>query len=103
MPEMIFVNLPVADVEKSAAFYEAVGFTKDERFSQPGSAAAMMWSDTIFFMILSRERFADFTAKTIIDALLGRGAALPVARQPRGGRRHGRCCPGGGRQSRSLP
>src|SRR3954451_19646986 len=41
MPKMIFVTLPVADVEKSAAFYEAVGFTKDERFSRPGSAAAM--------------------------------------------------------------
>ena len=38
MPKMIFVNLPVAGVEKSVAFYEAIGFIKDERFSQPGSA-----------------------------------------------------------------
>src|SRR5260370_8785469 len=29
MPKMIFVNLPVADAEKSPAFYEAVGFTPD--------------------------------------------------------------------------
>jgi hypothetical protein len=64
---MIFVNLPVADVEKSVAFYEALGFTKDERFCQEG-AAAMVWSDTIVVMLLSRERFADFTSKTIIDA-----------------------------------
>jgi uncharacterized protein len=68
MPKMIFVNLPVADVEKSTAFYETVGFTKDERFSQRGSVAAMTWSDTIVFMILSRERFAEFTSKTIVDA-----------------------------------
>jgi predicted lactoylglutathione lyase len=68
MPKMIFVNLPVADVEKSVALYEAVGFTRDERFSRPGTAAAMTWSDTIVFMILSREHFADFTSKTIIDA-----------------------------------
>ena len=47
MPKRIFVNLAVADVEKSAAFYEAVGFTRDQRFSRPGSAAAMNWSDTI--------------------------------------------------------
>ena len=40
MPKMIFVNLAVADVEKSAAFYEAVGFARDQRFSRPGSAAA---------------------------------------------------------------
>lgn len=68
MPKMIFVNLPVADVEKSAAFYEAVGFTKDERFCEAGKAAAMVWSETIVVMLLSRERFADFTSKTIIDA-----------------------------------
>ena len=68
MPKMIFVNLAVADVERSAAFYEAVGFTRDQRFSRPGSAAAMNWSDTIVFMILNREHFAKFTSKTIIDA-----------------------------------
>jgi predicted lactoylglutathione lyase len=65
---MIFVNLPVADVEKSVAFYEAVGFTKDERFSQPGRAGAMVWSDTIFFMLLSHAHFAEFTSKWIVDA-----------------------------------
>jgi uncharacterized protein len=68
MPKMIFVNLPVADVEKSAAFYEAIGFTKDAHFSRPGAAAAMVWSDAIVFMILSHAHFADFTAKRIIDA-----------------------------------
>jgi uncharacterized protein len=68
MPKMIFVNLPVADVEKSVAFYEAIGFTKDERFSQHGRAGAMVWSDTIFFMILSHAHFAEFTSKRIVDA-----------------------------------
>ena len=68
MPKMIFVNLPVADVEKSVAFYEAIGFTKDARFSRPGAAAAMVWSDTIVFMILSHAHFADFSSKRIIDA-----------------------------------
>jgi predicted lactoylglutathione lyase len=83
MPKMIFVNLPVADVEKSVAFYEAVGFTRDERFSQPGSSAAMTWSDTIVFMILSRERFADFTSKTIIDARSSVEALLCLSRDSR--------------------
>jgi uncharacterized protein len=83
MPKMIFVNLPVADVEKSAAFYEAVGFTKDERFSRPGSAAAMTWSDTIFFMLLSREHFGGFTSKTIIDARSSVEALLCLSRDSR--------------------
>jgi uncharacterized protein len=68
MTRMLFVNLPVHDVEKSAAFYEAVGFKKDPRFSRPGAAAAMVWSDAIVFMLLSRAHFADFSAKRIIDA-----------------------------------
>ncbi len=68
MPKMIFVNLPVADVERSTVFYEALGFSKNERFSQAGTSAAMVWSDTISFMLLGHARFADFTAKRIIDA-----------------------------------
>jgi hypothetical protein len=83
MSKMIFVNLPVVDVEKSAAFYEAVGFARDKRFSRPGSAAAMTWSDTIVFMILSREHFADFTSKTIIDARSSVEALLCLSRDSR--------------------
>jgi uncharacterized protein len=67
-PKMIFVNLPVANAEASAAFYEAIGFTRDLRFSQPGASAAMVWSESIVFMLLSPSRFADFTGKRIIDA-----------------------------------
>lgn len=68
MPKMIFVNLPVADVEASAAFYEAVGATKDSRFSQAGQAASLQFSDTIAFHLLSHDFFATFTPKTIPDA-----------------------------------
>lgn len=68
MTKMIFVNLPVADVEKSAAFYQAIGATKDERFSQAGQAAALQFSDTIVFMLLSHDFFRTFTPKTIPDA-----------------------------------
>jgi predicted lactoylglutathione lyase len=51
MPQMIFVNLPVTDVARSTAFYEAIGFEKDPRFSNE-QASAMVWSDTITVMIL---------------------------------------------------
>jgi predicted lactoylglutathione lyase len=83
MPKMIFVNLAVADVEKSAAFYEAVGFARDQRFSRPGTAAAMTWSDTIAFMLLSREHFANFTSKTIIDARSSVETLLCLSRDSR--------------------
>jgi len=70
MPRMIFVNLPVADVEKSTAFYEALGFTKNENFSQPGIAASMVWSDTITLMLLSPHYFRSFlpAGKAVSDA-----------------------------------
>ncbi len=68
MAQMIFVNLPVADVEASVAFYQAIGATRDDRFSTPGQAASMRFSDTITVMLLSHEFFATFSPKAIPDA-----------------------------------
>ncbi|HWW65248.1 MAG TPA: VOC family protein [Sphingomonadaceae bacterium] len=67
MPRMIFVNLPVADLAKSTAFYEAIGGRKDPHFSND-VAAMMVFSDTIAIMLLSRDYFATFTARPIADA-----------------------------------
>jgi predicted lactoylglutathione lyase len=67
MARMIFVNLPVADVAKSTAFYESIGCVKDPRFSNE-VASAMTWSDTISFMILHTSFFSTFTPKQIADA-----------------------------------
>ena len=63
-PKMIFVNLPVADLAKSRAFYEALGFTNEPRFSDE-TAAAMVWSETIFVMILSHAKWKGFTDRPI--------------------------------------
>jgi predicted lactoylglutathione lyase len=68
MAKMIFVNLPVADVAKAAAFYEAIGAVHDTSFCKGPEAAMLVWSDTISFMLLDRARFADFTRKRIADA-----------------------------------
>lgn len=67
MAKMIFVNLPVADVAKATAFYEAIGAVRDPRFCD-GSASMVAFSDTITFMLLGHARFADFTPKPIVDA-----------------------------------
>ena len=56
MSKMIFINLPVADLGRSIAFYEGVGATKDERFCD-GTAAMMVFSDAINVM-LSETRVA---------------------------------------------
>src|SRR5438046_1726841 len=67
MSKTIFINLPVADVAKATGFYEALGFTKDERFSAE-HASSMQYSDTIVFMLLGHEFFKGFTPKPIADA-----------------------------------
>ena len=83
MQQMIFVNLPVADVAAATAFYQAIGFTKDERFCD-GSASCMVLSDTISVMVLSRQRFADFTGKTIVDPKTQVQTLLCISRESRG-------------------
>jgi hypothetical protein len=81
---MIFVNLPVADVEASAAFYTALGFTRDPRFSQAGSAAAMVWSDTISVMLLSHDFYKGFLPhKAIADTRATNAVLLCLSRDSR--------------------
>jgi predicted lactoylglutathione lyase len=67
MSKMIFVNLPVSDVARSTAFYEAVGAKRDPRFSNE-TTSMMRFSETIHVMLLSHERFRDFTSKAIADS-----------------------------------
>jgi predicted lactoylglutathione lyase len=67
MAKMIFVNLPVTDLPRSMAFYEAVGFTNNPQFTND-MAAAMAWSDEIVVMLLTHEFWKTFTEKAIPDA-----------------------------------
>lgn len=66
MQRQIFINLPVTDIPASTAFYAALGAQRDERFCNE-SSAMMRFTDAITVMLLSRERFADFTPKQIAD------------------------------------
>lgn len=66
MTKMIFVNLPVRDLAKSKAFYEALGFVNEPQFTDD-TAAAMQWSDTIVVMILTHDKWKTFTDRPIPD------------------------------------
>jgi predicted lactoylglutathione lyase len=66
MGRMIFVNLPVEDLPRSKAFYEALGFANNPKFSDD-TAACMVWSDAIYVMILSHAKWATFTDRPIPD------------------------------------
>ena len=67
MAKMIFVNLPVTDLAASMRFYEAVGFTNNAQFTND-QAASMMWSDTIYVMLLTHDFWKTFTDRTIPNA-----------------------------------
>jgi predicted lactoylglutathione lyase len=67
MPKMIFINLPVADLPRSTAFYQALGATKNDQFSDD-TASCIVFSETIHAMLLTHEKYAQFTSKKIADA-----------------------------------
>jgi len=67
MSKMIFVNLPVNDLDRSKAFYEAVGARNEPKFTND-SAAMMVLSDSIHVMLLKHDFYSTFTDKQIADA-----------------------------------
>jgi uncharacterized protein len=66
MNKQIFINLPVRDLAKSMEFYTALGFSNNPQFSDD-TGKCMVWSDSIFVMLLSHEKFSSFTSKPIAD------------------------------------
>ncbi|MFL6844124.1 MAG: VOC family protein [Allosphingosinicella sp.] len=82
MPKMIFLNLPVADLDRSVAFYEGIGATKNPQFSND-KAACMVLSDTIFVMLLTHPFYAGFTSKPIADAHATSQALFCVSEESR--------------------
>ncbi|PMS21606.1 lactoylglutathione lyase [Trinickia dabaoshanensis] len=67
MPRQIFINLPVSDVAKATAFYTAIGAGKNPQFSDETSSC-MVFSDTIFVMLMTHAKWAHFTSKPIVDS-----------------------------------
>ncbi|MGE7775599.1 VOC family protein [Chitinophaga sp. NPDC101104] len=72
MAKKIFINLPVADLGKSMDFYTKTGFTNNPAFTDE-TGACMVLSDEIYVMLLTHDKFSQFTDKKIIDAQTGIG------------------------------
>ncbi len=82
MSKMIFINLPVKDLAASTRFYEAIGCTKNEQFSDQ-NASSMVWSDAIIFQLLARDYYSTFTQKPIADAHAANGMLLALSQDKR--------------------
>jgi uncharacterized protein len=63
----LFVNVPVTDLQRSINFFEALGFTFNQQFTD-ATATAMLVGEDAYFMLLTREKFASFSKRPIGDA-----------------------------------
>ncbi len=64
--KQVFINLAVADVVRSMDFYTALGFTNNPQFSDDQSKC-MVWSESIFLMLMAHGKFKTFTSKPVAD------------------------------------
>ena len=87
MNKQIFVNLPVKNLEKSKAFFAALGYTFNPQFTDENAASMVIQDGSIYAMLLVE----DFLPHLYLEAdrqceRSDGGAGLPVVREPRGGR-----------------
>jgi uncharacterized protein len=67
MGRKIFVNLPIQNMERSQAFFRALGFDFNPQFTNE-QGACMVIAEDIFAMLLVEPFFRTFTKKPIVDA-----------------------------------
>lgn len=82
MTKMIFINLPVRDLPKARAFYEALGAVNNPQFTDE-SGACMVFSEAIHVMLLTHAKWAMFTEKPISDAHAGSEVMLALSAENR--------------------
>lgn len=82
MSRMIFVNLPVSDLVIARNFLEALGATNEPKFTDD-TAACMQLSDSIFVMLLTHDKFSQFTPRAVADAKAGTEVLLCLSADSR--------------------
>ncbi|HYE54240.1 MAG TPA: VOC family protein [Chitinophagaceae bacterium] len=78
MAKKIFINLPVTNLNKAMEFYTKIGFTNNPAFTDD-TAACMVLSEEIYVMLLTHDKFSQFTSKKIIDANTGIGVINSIS------------------------
>jgi uncharacterized protein len=66
-PRKLFVNIPVGDLQRSIEFFEALGFTFNAQFTD-ATATCMLVGTDAYFMLLTRDKFGDFSKRPTADA-----------------------------------
>jgi uncharacterized protein len=79
MSRGLFTNLPVADLARSRAYFEALGFSFNPQFSDDTAACLVIVPDVACVMLLTHEKWRQFTTKPIADAKATSGVLIAVA------------------------
>ena len=82
LPRKLFVNVPVADVQRSITFFEALGFRFNPHFTD-ATATCMLVGEDAYFMLLQRERFATFTHRPVGDPTADTAALYAIGVESR--------------------
>jgi predicted lactoylglutathione lyase len=78
----IFVNIPTSDLERAKAYYTALGCDINPLFTDD-NAACVVWSESIYFMVLTKEYFSTFTDKEFADPKTHAQVLLSISRDSR--------------------
>ena len=79
----IFINLPVTDLDRAKAFYEAIGYHVNPAFTDHNAACVVIDDGHSYFMLLTREYFSTFTKKQITDPTTHAQTSIAIARDSR--------------------
>lgn len=75
----IFINLPVTDLDRAKAFYEAIGYRINPMFTDHNAACVVVEDEHSYFMLLTREYFSTFTKKPIADPTVTAQISIAIA------------------------
>ena len=81
----MFVNLPVTDLDRAKAFYEAIGFRINPAFTDHNAACVVVEEDHNYFMILVRDYFQTFTDLPIGDPKVNPSVSVAIFLETREG------------------
>lgn len=84
MVQMIFVNLPVKDLPRSRAFFEALGYSFNAQFSNE-TAACLVISEQIYAMIMVHDKFREFSRREVCDTATSSEALICLSCESREG------------------
>lgn len=82
MPTDIFVNLPTNDLDRAKAFYEGLGWAINPLFTDE-NAACVVIDEHVYLMVLTRDYFATFTDKPIVDPATAAQVQIALSRDTR--------------------